>query len=186
MNMSSLEKEIDLKKSQAVDENTIERFGSFFSSSGIEVLTYTQLSNFSSFFDLFQKHPKVVLHFPQGSTGSMGHYCAIWLDKNNNFCFFCPYGFSIDKNIQLGTYLHLNPQYKHLLPHLINKHLNSGHRVLVNPYKFQGFDRDIATCSYHCVVRLKNKHLNHEEYKKYLYFKGMNLDDLVSLLCYYM
>jgi hypothetical protein len=181
-----LEQEIEFKKGQAVDEQTIEQFGSFFSVSGIEVLTYTQLANYSSFFDLFQKHPKIVLHFPQGRTGSMGHYVAIWLDKNNNFMFFCPYGFSIDKNLRYATFLHLNPQYRHLLPNLINKHLSSGYRVLVNPYKFQELTNDIATCSYHCVVRLKNKDKNHDEYKKYLYFKGINLDDLVTLLCYYM
>jgi hypothetical protein len=182
--MMNLQQEINYIKEQAVAEKVIE----FFSRYKIEVLTYLDLvDRFKTLDDLFKKYPFVILHYPSSYDGRSGHYVAIWR-YNNTFYHFCPYGMSIQQNIEKAHHLSLpqNKYKKNLFINMVNDFINKGGNIDINTRQIQKFGNDIATCSRHCLVRLKKYYMSNEQYYQFFNYKNMDKDDLVSLLTYFM
>lgn len=180
----NLLQEINYIKEQAVAERVIE----FFSRNKVEVLTYLDLvGRFKTLQDLFNKYPFVILHYPSSYDGRNGHYVALWVHKGV-FYHFCPYGLSIQQNIEKAHHLSLPMNFykKNLFLSMVNDWIMKGGRVDINNRQIQKFGNDIATCSRHCLVRLKKYYMSNEQYYHFFNYKNMDKDDLVSLLTYFM
>ena len=66
------------------------------------------------------------------------------------------------------------------LPRLLQE---SGLRLNINKIPFQELANDIQTCAHHVVARiLFREYYSHVEYKKFMTYKSLNMDELVTFM----
>jgi hypothetical protein len=147
----------------------------------VEIVLYTDLEKVKKITDLFTKTNNIVLLFPVDSRNS-GHYVALlYYPDMNAMSVFDPYGMSIFEDIQYATYLRkVDQRTRESLPRLIQE---SGLRVNINKIPFQELDDDIQTCAHHVVARILFRDIyHHSEYKKFMKYKSLNPDEIVTLM----
>lgn len=111
-----------------------------------------------------------VLFYPLMRIGNneSGHYCAVIQSLDpNRIHYYDPYGLiphGITKTSPQRQGLGYLNRQKGILGRLINDH-----RIIdYSPFAHQIDNPQISTCGRHCLLRLTNRHLNHEQYDKRL------------------
>lgn len=153
----------------------------------VKVLLYPYLSRYSSLDELFHPYDCVVILYMQNKivNGFYGHWCCIFRNRETNEVeFFDPLAYWIDDELNAK----MDPSFRKenkldypLLSYLIY-YTGQKYKLYYNHIKFQ--NKNTSTCGRHCVVRLRNKHLNLEEYEKYIYSFGPNADLTVTFMTY--
>ncbi len=122
--------------------------------------------------ELFQNNKAIILLINKGS--NLGHFCGL-LKKNNIIEFFGPYGYTINKIINI---LGINDN---ILDELFKK---SKYTIIYNKYQYEVENNKIETCGLHVIMRIIKYNLSNEEYHKFLKYKNLKPDEIVSLLTY--
>jgi len=143
-------------------------------------IRYSDLGKYGSIEELVKDG--IILYYPVESKTS-GHYACMWL-KDSTMCYFDSYGLNITGDILFSQYLmnEENKTVRHYLPDLIQDFKQRGGTILINPYRYQSMNSDIATCGRHAAIRLLFKDLNHDQYHKLFRYKNLSNDDLITLL----
>ena len=95
---------------------------------------------------------------------------------------FDSYGFVPDDELDLidTNFRKINNEYH---PHLSYLFYKSGKPIEYNDFRFQKWDKNIATCGFHCMNRLINSDLTIEQYikqmKRLSKQEGKSFDKLV-------
>lgn len=147
----------------------------------VSVILYTELVNHKNIRELFTQSNNVVLLFPVEAR-NYGHYVGLmYYPDLDMVSVFDPYGMSIYEDIKNSDYLmRQDTRVIESLPRLLK---DSNVRVNVNRIRFQELKNGISTCGKHVIVRMIFRDiLSHTDYKKYLKYKNLNPDDIVSLM----
>jgi len=130
-----------------------------------KVISYGDLGNFKDIDDLFYPYDNVILLYE--TKPNYGHYCCVFKTPNDAISFFDSYGMNVDdqKNYISKNFLRKSGQGH---PYLSKMLLDSKKKIEYNPYELQSEDEGVSTCGRWCVTRIKEKHLNPNQfYKKY-------------------
>jgi hypothetical protein len=120
-----------------------------------------QLAQFDGIIVLFTMHGR--------KASGVGHFCALW--KRGGVWHFhdsLAYGFD--------QVLHIT----HSTPHLTR--ILKGKKVDQNRTRFQKVAESVQDCAYHTAMRLRKRELSHEAYGRWLKYKRLSYDELVTLL----
>jgi hypothetical protein len=147
-----------------------------------KIILYTDLDKYKNINELLQPHDNVVLLY-QTTNNNFGHWTCIW-KKDNTVYFFDPYGMAPDTEIKFCPYIKkANDQY--ILSNMLK---SSVYAIETNktPYQSLTWDKKIVpnTCGRHCIVRLKLRHLNHDQYKNFMKSAHYDSDKLVSIMTF--
>jgi hypothetical protein len=153
----------------------------------VKIEVYPNLHKYNNIDELLGTYGACVLLFE--SMPKYGHWCCIFKVSDELIEFFNPYG-TIAEGWPDDCLTHIPEEFRKITNQLIPKlsllMLNSPYELSYNEYPFQKHESDIKTCGRHCVVRLRNKHMELEEYLDYLNFEcdkyNINYDKLVTLL----
>lgn len=154
----------------------------------VKIELYPNLHKYDNIDDLLGPYGACIILFE--SMPKYGHWCCIFKINDELIEFFNPYG-SVEHGWPDDSLLQISDDFRkisnQLVPRLSLLMLNSPYQLSYNEYPFQEHNRNIKTCGRHCVVRIFNKHLNLEDYCKYLDFEcdkhNLNTyDQLVTLL----
>ena len=103
----------------------------------------------------------------------MGHFCILFQNKRSGLHFFDPYGFGMKKVMDLtGS--------DHKLQQLIR-----GKDIHINKHAFQKLHNGqeaVNTCGRHVACRFNCAHMKPDEYERFLHHRGMDPDDIVTML----
>lgn len=119
-----------------------------------KVLLYSDLINYKNINEVLGKYNGTIILFQ--NTKLTGHWCCIWYNNDKTIHFFDPYGFEIDTQLNLATYVK-----KKYLSDLFNK---SGCHIDFNKYELQKFTKNINTCGRWCGLRLRFRYLSHKKF----------------------
>ena len=122
--------------------------------------TEARLARYDGVLILFTKH---------GERGDpVGHFCCLF-KLGGVWQFYDPLAVGYDK------ILHLTHSEAHL------SRILQGKKVEENHTRFQKFADNVQDCALHCATRLR-KRVSHAEYGKWLKYKRLSPDELVSLM----
>jgi len=148
------------------------------------VFTYPQLSNYKHIDEILDPYDSCVILYM--TKKNYGHWCC--LTKNNDrISFFDPYGEDNLPDEQLKNIPeHFREDSNQEFPHLTYLLYASGYPIEYNNYQFQKHQKDTNTCGRHCVNRLRNRHLNIDQYYNMMNSEakrlGVDYDQLVTML----
>lgn len=155
----------------------------------VNVLTYKELPN--DLQSLIALLPLIILY---KNTSNSGHYVCLFQNKEG-ICFFDPYGkdkktkkwMKPDAQIEVwkggfGKYSG-KPKLDKLLYEAHSKH---GIPVYANDIPYQIYDPLIATCGYHCLLRIIFSNLSESEYKKFIMGHSKKLRMIPDQLVVYL
>ena len=132
-------------------------------------------------FDLGKGFENCVLVLPTDAY-NFGHYITLlYYPDKSLISIFCSYGYSIDVDLKLATYLkNYDYRVRQSLPRLID---NYSGVVQVNNLRFQSKFDEIATCGKHATARIIYRDIiDHKDYYDFLKFKTLTKDQIVSLM----
>lgn len=131
-----------------------------------QIYKYHSLGDYDNIDDVLGSYGGCIIIF-QNESANSGHWVCLFKKDNNTLEFFDSYGLKPDDELKYSKYnlrIHNNKPVPHL-SHLLD---NSNYKIIYNKYKFQKWKHQTNTCGRHVGYRLKNKHINIEEYKKLL------------------
>lgn len=138
----------------------------------VRVVSYKELENFNSLRELLHPYMNVVILYPNPGDETVGHWCAVFSNTNGDRVeFFDSYGCYIDSKIEENDdYDDMMHRPHKLEPTLCRLILESDYEnIHWNDTSYQNLSTDSATCGLWVVVRIKNKHLNEEAFKRQYY-----------------
>ena len=114
------------------------------------IIKYSDLSNFDNIDDVFNGNSFVIVLIE--SKPSAGHWCCM-LRYDNTIELYDSYSGTLDNELsfiskQMKIELGEN---EHILTEFLKK---SGHKVVVNKYKFQKESNSVDTCGRHSLLRI--------------------------------
>lgn len=136
-------------------------------------ILYSKIRNkYNNIDELFNNNRAIILLINKGY--NVGHFCCL-LKKNNIIEFFGPYGYTINKILNI---LGIND---FILDELLKK---SRYKIIYNKYQYETENNKIETCGLHVIIRIIKFNLSNLEYHKWLKYKNLKPDEIVSLLTY--
>lgn len=150
----------------------------------VKIILYQDISNVYDIKNLFNESNHVVIDYPVNSRFS-GHFvCMIYKQDKNQISYFDPYGFNERQDIKNAKWLRHNESLSNQLslPYLFDKFTKQGGTIDYNTIRYQEISGQISTCARHCVTRLLKSELTNREYFRWLVYKDLNPDEIVSLL----
>ena len=136
-------------------------------------ILYSDIKNYNSINELFQNNLGLIILIDRGQ--KIGHFVCL-LKKKNNIEFFGPYGYTISEILNIMNINDLS------LLKLFNK---SNFRIIYNKYQYEEESNKIESCGLHTITRLLKYNLTNEQYHKWLRYKNLKPDEIVSLLTYF-
>jgi hypothetical protein len=136
----------------------------------VRVIAYDELDNFNTIEELLYPYMSVVILYPNGPQGDVGHWtCCFTSIGSDRLEYFDSYACFIDSKIEEynngdDRFHRPQPIYPRLLELILNSHY--AHNMHYNEYEFQSANIATACCGLWCVVRLKSKHLNENMFRK--------------------
>jgi hypothetical protein len=151
----------------------------------VDIIRYLDLGKYDSLVDLFDKDKgnNVILYYPVDSEHD-GHFVAMmYYPEKDMVNYFCPYGMSINGDIQNSTYLMKQDiRMKFRLPELVQEFQSGGGHVYTNRSPVQSRSRSVATCGKHCTFRIIFRDIEDPmAYVRFLKYKGLTPDEIVTL-----
>ena len=147
-----------------------------------KIVLYTDLDKFKNIDELLHPHDNVVLLF-QTTSQTFGHWTCLFKNKNIIY-FFDSYALQPDQQIQFSPFLQKATE-RYILSNMLK---TSGYLIKTNktPYQHVSFKKHTEpnTCGRHCIIRLKMKHLDNEQYNNFMKSSHMDTDKLVSLMTF--
>lgn len=119
---------------------------------------------------LFEK-PKVILLLGDGH--SVGHWVGL-IKRKNEIEYFDPYGFGIEKDIQLSQ----------SEPYLLN--ICKGYKIHSNHHPLQKLKKDINTCGRWVIVRIRLSELSINEFEEIIKEPHQVSDITITLLTFFL
>ena len=147
----------------------------------IKITTYPDLEKKQSLNELFDRHGRAILFFPQENQQS-GHWTAL-IKNGREIEFFDPYGEPPEKQKESLPKSKLD-ELRMNKPSLANLLDNSGYRIYFNKIQLQKFSNDVTTCGRHCVCRLIYHKFPVERYRQMIDRSGDNPDEFVTKMTY--
>lgn len=153
---------------------------------GVKVIRYIDLKNYNSIDQILSPYGLIILYPSMDRNGinhDLGHWVCLY-KKNNTIYYFDPYGTKIDQNlIDFGTLNSFRQGERFMLSQLL---LDSPYNVDFNNYQLQnGYkkgSKEIDSCGYWCVARLRMMHLNNDQFFELFSRKnnpGKNMDQFI-------
>lgn len=147
------------------------------------IFTYPQLSNFNNIEEVLEPYNCCVILYM--TKKNYGHWCCLTQHKDR-ISFFDPYGGQNLPDEELKNIPeHFRRESGQDFPHLSYLLYNSGYPIEYNNYKFQKHKQDTNTCGRHCINRIRNRHLNIDQYYEMMKGEanrlGIDYDQLVTL-----
>ena len=150
---------------------------------GANVVTYEKIKSFKDIRDL----SGYIIYMPV-ETKNFGHYITIWFNRDatgvydyTKLFYFDSYGYSPEQTVRHSSYMKKTPERdEYYLLNLIISYKRQGGLVSYNSKQLQKLEA--STCARHCLIRLLYSHLSHADYEKFLKFKSLNPDELVTLM----
>lgn len=146
--------------------------------SDIKITSYPALEHIHDIGQLFDRHGRAVLFFPQESA-SVGHWIAL-IKQGRQIEFFDSYGHypdtqKPDKETQMS--LHMDQP---LLTKLLEDAEHSGYRIIYNKVAMQKSKDDVQTCGRQVVCRLLYSKYPIAQYREMIRKTGMTPDEFVT------
>jgi hypothetical protein len=146
--------------------------------SDIKITSYPALEHIHDIGQLFDKHGRAVLFFPQESQ-SVGHWIGLIKD-GRQIEFFDSYGHYPDtQKPDKDTQISLNMD-KPLLTRLLEDAERSGYRIIYNKVAMQKTKDDVQTCGRQVVCRLLYSRYPISRYREMIKKTGMTPDEFVT------
>jgi len=151
----------------------------------VDVVLYDEVIKARHIDDLLDKHPNIVLFYPNMKQGPniSGHYVCMFL-RGNTVYFYDSYSSKPDDQ-KKGVHQR-DELYREQQNSLINLLLNSGYDVDYSPFRHQKLSNDSSTCGRHSIMRLAYRHIDNDAYDKEIKRLckkfGLDPDQLVSLV----
>jgi len=139
------------------------------------LVTYSDIKNYKSLDELLGPHKCCVILYE--SDNECGHWVLIMKHKNGEIEFFDPYGVKIDSELKWYPSMKVYPELTKLL-------VENGKPVVYNDRPLQSKSKQIATCGYHCVSRIKLKDMDVDDYcdlMKSFKKQHLNSDDMAVI-----
>ena len=150
----------------------------------INVIMYSDLNKVNNIEDVMVDDSVVILYEKRRKNG---HWVCLvrYLKKGvPTIEFFDSYGIFPDdekKKIRDDFLVSSGQKYNKLAELLLRA--SDRYRIEFNNYKLQKISPDIATCGRHVIARIMNKHLDIDQFNKFMRsFKGLTPDDVASIL----
>jgi hypothetical protein len=148
------------------------------------IFLYRDIINAYDIDDLFGPYDSVVLLYEKEP--QVGHWVAL-LRNNDVIEFFDSYGMfpESEKDYIDQNFIKMSGQRQNKLAQLLHDAWYIGYRVEYNNYDLQVMKDGVSTCGRHVISRIWNKHLNIDEYNKFINSfrnEGLNPDDVVSII----
>lgn len=152
------------KEKESLKKSDIERLLNY----ETKVFLYTDLVNFKSLEDVFEKKSSIIILF-QTTDRLYGHYTALFKrDKQKTLHYFDSYGLNIDQDLRHSPFiLHQDNPTKYALSHLIDNFLKrSNYKLITNKYRVQQMNNrnttqnGINTCGRHVIMRINFSYLD--------------------------
>ncbi len=146
------------------------------------VVTYPELVNYKSIDQVLGSHGAAILLYE--SKKGYGHWIAI-IKRDDLIEHFDPYGYFPDdelKEIDINFRKKNNEYY----PLLTKLYYDSPYQISYNQYKLQKMDKGTATCGRWAAIRTIFKELPLDDFVDLFKVKGIDPDDLATLLTYYI
>lgn len=174
----TLESEIKNDSQIPLSDSMIERL----TNGLVKVIRYTDLDEYKTIENVVGEHG-IVIHLSVQDYNS-GHYISMW-KRDNVVYIYDSYGLTIAQDVQRSSYIINETNERDNLFILLDRWKSQGGYVSVNNFAHQDINKpQLATCGFHALFRLNRKYLDHIEYNKFLKYKGLNPDEIVTLaLC---
>ena len=169
--------EIKNLKNQPLEASVFEKLG-------IPLILWNDLKTKSSIEEICP----CVLYMPIDTRYS-GHYVFLNI-RNGILQYFDSYGYSPTRGLGYSIYIRQTPEPdENYLMNLINRYLQNGGRISINPYNYQKEnDFNLSTCGRWCVCRFLKQDLSHEEFKTWFQDRGtlkdISNDTLITMLTF--
>jgi len=144
----------------------------------VNVVKYSDLDNYKSIDEVLGPYMCSCILYPgPPDLTDVGHWCALFCNSGvgNRLEFFDSYGCYIDQKIELynddvDNIDTMHPPTK-IEPKLLELIINSrfADNMHYNDTPYQSEDVATAVCGLWCVMRIKNKHLNDNGFRKLFY-----------------
>lgn len=158
----------------------------------VKVLTYEDTLQYNTLDDLLGQYENVIILYPNSDNGGsfddpVGHWIALFSipgSKPKSIQYFDSYGCYVDDMIQEYDQ-EAEERGGEIIPtHVAKLIVESEDEVDWNETKFQGLAGEANTCGLWCVIRIKNNHLNENQFKKIFHdlpiSQGISPDLLVA------
>jgi hypothetical protein len=163
-------------------------FSKYIENSDKRVVKFCDLEHFKDAYELLPKWEDFRIILIEQKINS-GHWVCI-TRRNNNFCFFDPYGNSPYQNLNFISKKmnELLGQDKTDFSQLFSKLKKNSYNLEYNKKKFQKLDTNINTCGRHIIVFIGKFILGYslEQYQKWLESEkkrtSYSFDEIVSIL----
>ncbi len=158
---------------------------SIFGDNGCSIMTYSQLTDYDSLDDVFERSPIVFLLYE--TRNQFGHWCLLCTDRRHIY-FFDSYGIFPDEELKYTdkTFRKNNNMSIPYLTELL-LHNRSNKIMEYNAQKLQEMRPDIATCGRWCILfALVYPKVTIDNFANYFLSTGRNPDELVTEMTNYM
>ena len=148
-----------------------------------KVIKYSDLASYASLEALFSSVPNIVIYFPI-ETETQGHFVAmLHYPEMNLVNYFCPYGLSVEGDIQQSRVLrHANPATRLLLPRMVDDFKARGGKFTESLIPIQEMSDAVATCGKHCFFRIMFREIvEPDAYARFLNYHNLTPDEIVTL-----
>lgn len=133
------------------------------------VLDYKQLTKFNNIDDALGPNGILILLYLTVSE-NYGHWCCVFKRDKDTIEFFDSYGKTIDEPLKYATD-EVRLKTNSVCPHLAILLYKSGYKVEYNDHILQKNKKShlVSTCGRHVLCRLAARHLNIDNYVKYMF-----------------
>jgi hypothetical protein len=134
--------------------------------SGYKLITYPELYKYETLEHLLHmNNGSVIIMYLQNNAGTYGHYTVLNKISPKVVEHFDPYGLFVDKQLKFSNN-QVNEKFKQDSTYLSYLLTNSPYTISYNHHKFQQMTPPTQTCGWHCCLRMRNKNLTLNQYKK--------------------
>ena len=142
----------------------------------VRVIVYSDLYNFDNILDAIGPTQKLVILYE--TSDNFGHWCCVFIEDDIIY-FFDSYGCPIDDELEYiskKTRIRNGEDFRYL-SYLLSQ---ADNEIDYNDYQLQSLKPGVNTCGRWCVARLKNKHLDTEEfYELFMSDDSVSSDEIV-------
>lgn len=141
----------------------------------VNIVLYNEISNYKTLDELLLPFYCCLILYPNFGQTDVGHWCCLFCNSDGTYLeFFDSYGAYIDNKIkeyddQVDDHFDDGPFHtpRKIEPVLLDLILASRFkRIHYNDIPYQNNQVDTATCGLWCLIRLKNKHVDENTFKK--------------------
>lgn len=125
----------------------------------------------------------IVMYIPEDDP-MLGHYVCLFIKNGTDLFWWDSYGMNLN-GLEYSNWLGTTQDgmlVKKYLYKLLDAWKGKQNRIIYNFKKYQKLNKDVATCGRHASVRLLYKDLDNDQYERFLKYKSIDMDDLVTLL----